>query len=82
MNAIALSDAKARLSALVREVEDEGMRFTIMRNGRPVARLMPIAGGSEISSFGVLSAYADASRRRQEKDAWGTAVKEKYADLS
>ena len=82
MNAVALSDAKAQLSALVRKVEGEGVRFTIMRNGRPVARLMPIAGGSEISTFGALSSYADTSRRRKEKDAWSTAVREKYADLS
>ncbi|MBQ9691167.1 MAG: type II toxin-antitoxin system Phd/YefM family antitoxin [Eggerthellaceae bacterium] len=80
--AIALSEAKAHLSALIREVEGEGARFTIVRNGRPVARLMPIAGGDDTASFGMLASYADISHISEEKHAWKKVVGKKHADIS
>jgi prevent-host-death family protein len=42
MHTVNLFDAKNRLSALVDQVE-EGQEVTIMRRGKPVARLVPMA---------------------------------------
>lgn len=41
MNTVGLFDAKTRLSELVRDAEG-GTTTTIMRNGKPVARIVPI----------------------------------------
>jgi prevent-host-death family protein len=41
MNTVGLFDAKTRLSELVRDAES-GMTTTILRNGKPVARIVPI----------------------------------------
>jgi prevent-host-death family protein len=42
---IGVRDLKARASALLREVEADGVEFVITVRGRPVARLEPIAPG-------------------------------------
>ena len=42
MDAVNLADAKAHLSELVSKAES-GVETVIMRRGRPVARLVPIA---------------------------------------
>ena len=41
MNIISIADAKARLSAYIKESEEEGP-VIITRNGRPVAVLVPV----------------------------------------
>jgi prevent-host-death family protein len=43
-------EAKSRLSALLRAVEEEGATIVICRNGRPVAELGPVnrRGGSPL----------------------------------
>ena len=44
--AVTLADAKAHLSALVTEAEEEGASFVITRHGRPVARIVPLNGST------------------------------------
>ena len=41
METINIHEAKTRLSALLREVEEKGKTFLICRNGKPVADLVP-----------------------------------------
>lgn len=41
VNTVGLFDAKTRLSELVRDAES-GTTTTILRNGKPVARIVPI----------------------------------------
>lgn len=82
MPVIPLSEAKARLSALVHELEAEGKRYTITRNGRPVARLVPLAGGDDQQAFGMLAHYADSAKRARENEAWKKAAEDKHAHRS
>jgi prevent-host-death family protein len=42
MKSVGLFEAKTRLSELVREAEG-GTSTTIMRNGKPVARIVPVS---------------------------------------
>jgi len=42
MQLINIHAAKTRLSELISAIEDQGEEFTICRNGKPVARLVPI----------------------------------------
>jgi prevent-host-death family protein len=46
MAEVGVYEAKAKLSALLDQVE-QGGSVTITRHGRPVARLVPIARGAE-----------------------------------
>jgi prevent-host-death family protein len=41
MKAVNVHDAKTRLSRLLSEIEKNGARYVICRNGRPVADLTP-----------------------------------------
>lgn len=42
MRTVNIHEAKTTLSALIRQVEEEGEHIRIARNGRPVAELSPI----------------------------------------
>lgn len=45
MTTVSIHEAKARLSALIAEVERLGEKVTICRYGRPVAELTPVSHG-------------------------------------
>ena len=47
---IALYEAKARLSALVEQVQATGEEVLITRRGKPVARLVPIDDSSALEA--------------------------------
>ena len=45
-------DAKAQLSALVRQVRETGQTFVITVHGEPVAELRPVSPGPGRATFG------------------------------
>jgi prevent-host-death family protein len=47
MNIVSIADAKARLSAYIKESEEKGP-IIITRNGRPVAVLLPVLDKEDI----------------------------------
>ncbi len=46
MQQVSIHEAKAKLSALIAQVERLGDKITICRYGRPVAELVPVQRGS------------------------------------
>ena len=50
MSEIALYEAKARLSALIEQVQATGEEVLITRRGKPVARLVPIDDSSALET--------------------------------
>ena len=86
MNIVSIADAKARLSAYIKESEENGP-IIITRNGRPAAILLPVLDEDDLERL--LLAYnpkfrqliEEADRRIQEtggiphEELWGT-VKE------
>ena len=62
MTEIALYEAKAHLSALIKRVEQAGEEIVITRRGRPAARLVPVDDDSAIeSALAMLLAAREAS---------------------
>jgi len=56
-------DAKTRFGELLSEVEEHGVSITITRRGVPVARLVPVSGGTKRAPAEVLrefNAFRDA----------------------
>jgi prevent-host-death family protein len=49
MAQVSIHEAKAKLSALIAQVERLGDKVTICRYGRPVAELVPVRHGSRTS---------------------------------
>lgn len=49
MKTVSSTDAKARLNALLAEVESTGMSVTITNHGRPVAVLTPVTPARRIT---------------------------------
>jgi prevent-host-death family protein len=74
MPTIPISDAKARLAALVREVAATGEGYVISVNGRPVAELRPFVpcptpGRNKGEIFFADDAFAPLTDA--EADEWG-----------
>jgi len=76
MRTVNVYEAKTTLSRLLAEVE-AGEEITISRNGRPVARMLPIARRTERRRFGGLegrvtvAADLDEWSEQDEKDWFG-----------
>lgn len=81
---IPLSEAKAHLSRIVKDVRDAGTEYTVMLRNVPVATIAPIAGEpvEESKTRGLLAAYANDALRQKEKDAFAQAMKDKHAHLA
>jgi len=65
MERVNLTSAKARLSELVARVE-QGESFCIVRHGRPVAQLVPVAAGRKAVDADKLQALTDSMPRQSE----------------
>ena len=77
---IGVADAKAKLSSIVRQVDEDGARFVVMKNNRPVARIIPFnAVLPHEDAFGALHDFADAKLVEREKDALAHAMEAKHA---
>lgn len=74
MASIPISEAKAKLAALVREVAATGEPCVISINGRPMAELRPFTPVPKPGRFsGAISFDADAFEplKDDEADLWG-----------
>ena len=76
--ALSVSEAKARLSNVIAEVE-EGARFTILKHGHPVAKIVPFSEPKTDTLRGALAAYANPDFEHQEADAFPQAMEDKHA---
>ncbi len=56
MKAVNVHEAKTKLSALLAEVEKNGERISICRNGKPVADLVPHTHPDRLAPHPVMSA--------------------------
>ncbi len=63
---VSVFDAKARFSALLREVE-QGVCYTITRRGRPVARLEPVNPPETMSIERLLQEFRGVRARAKGK---------------
>ncbi len=71
---IPISEAKAKLAALVREVAASGEAYVISINGRPMAELRPFAPAPVPGRFRAEIAFDDDAfdpLPDAEADAWG-----------
>ena len=77
---VALAEAKAGFSAIVRQVNEDGARFTVTKDGKPVARIIPFgAVPPRESAFGALHRFADPALTAQGAGAFARASREKHA---
>lgn len=78
---IALGDAKARLSAVVRQVKVADARFIITVRGIPSAMIVPIpkAAPTQPHSRGILANRKPIADRAEESAAYREALEQKYA---
>lgn len=74
MDGVNLSDAKARLSELVDRAE-AGEEVTILRRGRPVARLVPV--GKRLISLDIEALRALTSKMKKYEDPEGLSFVER-----
>ena len=63
MSEVSATDAARRFADLLDAVEHRGERFTIVRRGKPVAHLEPVAGGTG-------AAVKDVLRRHRRDRDW------------
>lgn len=73
MKTIAASDFKARCLALLDEVAEGNEELVILKRGKPVARLIPIAAPAEspqASLLGTMTALDDLLEPPFPPDAW------------
>lgn len=77
---IALSDAKAGLSALVQSVQDKGASYTITVRGMPAAVIAPLPPTSpkKLKAFGALAGKRPSATRDQEKAAFAAAMEARH----
>ena len=68
MQTVPLADARARLSALIDEVERTAERLTITRNGVPVAVVLSIADLAALEETLAWLDGPEAARRANEAD--------------
>ena len=81
---VALSEAKAGLSSLVREASESGASYVITVRNVPLAMIVPMPKPrpKALKAFGVLSHGANAEARAKEEGAWARAVEEKHANVA
>ena len=73
MSMVGVFDAKNRLTALIDEVERGGEEVVITRRGKPVARLVPAAGG--FSRAGAAQAVEELRALSKGKTLGGLSIK-------
>ena len=78
MPAILATEAKRSFGSVLDRVS-RGEAYTVVRRGKPVARIVPMDYHAPESQFGTLAAYADAERREREEGAFAQAMEAKHA---
>ena len=79
MPAILATEAKRTFGNVLDRVS-EGDVYTVMRRGRPVARIVPMDYRFEDGQFGALAAYADPNKRELEEGAFARAAEAKHGN--
>ena len=77
MPTILATEAKRTFGSVLERVS-HGEAYTVVRRGKPVARIVPIEYRTPESQFGALAAYADPERREREADAFARAMEAKH----
>ncbi len=74
MSAVNLAEAKAHLSELIARAE-AGETIEIMRRGKPVAQITPIARKKQPIDAAALKAFTDSLPRQDDVDDSGTFMR-------
>ena len=79
---IALAEAKANLSSVVRRVDETGAEFVVTVRNRPCAMIVPIPKPAprKLKAAGARGKRPKVSRT-EEKAAYQKALEAKYVDL-
>ena len=75
---IALAEAKANLSSVVRRVDETGAEFVVTVRNRPCAM---IVAPRKLKAAGALAGKRPKVSRTEEKAAYQKALEAKYVDL-
>lgn len=80
---IALAEAKANLSSVVRRVDETGAEFIVTVRNRPCAMIVPLPkpAPKKLRAAGLLAGKRPAAPRAAEKAAYLEALEAKYVDL-
>lgn len=80
---IALAEAKAHLSSVVRRVDETGAEFVVTVRNRPCAMIVPVPKPAprKLKAAGALAGRRPAASREAEKAAYREALEAKYVDL-
>lgn len=77
MPAILATEAKRTFGSVLDHVS-RGDVYTVMRRGKPVARIVPMDYGSQNGQFGALASFADTQKQSLEADAFARAMEAKH----
>lgn len=79
---VPLSEAKSRLSALVKSVHETGAEYTVTVRGVPLAMIVPVPAPTptRARAMGILAGKKPISTRDQEKTDYCRELEAKYAD--
>lgn len=81
---IAIADAKANLSSVVKTVQDKGTSYILTVRGVPSAMITPIPQQppKRLKAKGLLAGLRPKANREAEREAYREAVEARYADVS
>ena len=79
---VALSEAKAGLSSLVKSVHETGVEYTVTVRGVPLAMIVPVppATPTKPKALGMLAGKRPVATREQEKAAYRHDLEAKHAN--
>lgn len=77
MPAILATEAKRSFGHVLDRVS-RGEAYTVMRRGRPVARIVPVDRPEPTDLLGALAAWADPALAEQEQGAFSRAMEAKH----
>lgn len=79
---VPLSEAKSRLSALVKSVHEIGAEYTVTVRGVPLAMIVPVPAPTptKTRAMGILAGKKPISTCDQEKTDYCRELEAKYAD--
>jgi prevent-host-death family protein len=69
MKQVSATDASRRFSDVLDDVERDGESYVVVRHGRPVATIGPVAGGMG-------KGFKEALRLNRPDDAWAGELRE------
>lgn len=81
---IALTDAKAELSAVVRDVGERGQRYILTVRGEPLAMIVPMPKPAPkvLKAAGMLAGMRPKVSHEEEKAAYAAILEGKYGNTA